>query len=802
MPRLSPSRALPAGLLAAALLLVPAALPAAGLGGFGVDTSDFGFTLPRLSADEDIQIAADRMGADQETQRATLDGNVRIRFADLTLTSDRASYNRATGDLYAEGNVRIVSAAGGVWEGDSIAFNHRTGEGLMGTGLLRLGSFAVDAPGGASRDDDGILHARNATLTTCTNASPHSWHWSVTGTGRYKDSEFIELRDATFRLFGLPLLWAPYYYRDLNTHYGWRILPGYSSDWGAYLRLGYVYPLAGNRESDRELYGKTILDLRSERGVGAGQELTWRTEGILGEGTRQWGRLTLYYAYDTDDQNAEDLNWNSAYDENRWSIGFRERLDLSPRDFISITGEKVSDSQFREDYDELAVRASSQPLGIANYEHRENAWVASLALMGPLDTFYAGVRHLPELRLDTLPRPVLLPHLFYESQTSLGWLRRQPAKYGSTHSLRYSYQPGNWAYYDTLRFDTRHILRRPIRLADGVTFTPRLGWRGTYYADGPDDALFRSLFEIGATLQARFWRDYDTFRHAITPYLDLTYVPAARQDALDQPYAFDRLDQEYEWRDRFVTDGLTPTHRYAGLRFGLRNALQRRNPATNTLSDFLSADLYGVWVFQTEDHWVRWTHRQQPGRDNISRPATRVKEETGLRLLGLNATFKPRSNIVLSADVQYDPENSTFALLDLNAGLRLKAVTLYAGYLRRNHALYDYYWSDSLRDSILYGGFVHHLCDTIDWSAYARYNLEWSDLEEVGGYLQYNLDCLSFRLALGYLPKYYSEDGWKHGSDFRISLGAWIRAFPKDDEEDWMTWGNLTNEHALQDPET
>ena len=384
MPRLSPSRALPAGLLAAALLLVPAALPAAGLGGFGVDTSDFGFTLPRLSADEDIQIAADRMGADQETQRATLDGNVRIRFADLTLTSDRASYNRATGDLYAEGNVRIVSAAGGVWEGDSIAFNHRTGEGLMGTGLLRLGSFAVDAPGGASRDDDGILHARNATLTTCTNASPHSWHWSVTGTGRYKDSEFIELRDATFRLFGLPLLWAPYYYRDLNSHYGWRILPGYSSDWGAYLRLGYVYPLAGNRESDRELYGKTILDLRSERGVGAGQELTWRTEGILGEGTRQWGRLTLYYAYDTDDQNAEDLNWNSAYDENRWSIGFRERLDLSPRDFISITGEKVSDSQFREDYDELAVRASSQPLGIANYEHRENAWVASLALIEQL----------------------------------------------------------------------------------------------------------------------------------------------------------------------------------------------------------------------------------------------------------------------------------------------------------------------------------------------------------------------------------------------------------------------------------
>ena len=261
MPRHAPLAA-----LLAALLLAPGALHAAGFGGLGVDTSDFGFALPSLNTGEDIQISADRMGADRETQRVTLDGNVRIRFADLTLTSHHASYNRATGDLYAEGDVRIVSAAGGVWEGDSIAFNHRTGEGLMGTGLLRLGSFAVSAPGGASRDDDGVLHARNATLTTCTN-EPSAWHWSVTGTGRYKDKEFIELRNATMRLFHVPFLWAPYYYRDLNTHYGWRILPGYTGDWGAYLRLGYVYPIAGNRESDRELYGKTILDLRSERGV-------------------------------------------------------------------------------------------------------------------------------------------------------------------------------------------------------------------------------------------------------------------------------------------------------------------------------------------------------------------------------------------------------------------------------------------------------------------------------------------------------------------------------------------------------
>lgn len=799
MPR-PPRHPILAALLAAAASLAPA--PALVAAGHGIEALGETFALPNLSAAEDIQISADRMGADQETQRVTLDGNVRMRFADLTLTADRATYSRETGDVYVEGNVRIRSEAGGTWAGDSLAFNHRTGEGLMGTGLLRLGAFAVLTPGGASRDDDGVFHARNATLTTCTNATESAWHWSVTGTGRYKDGEFIELRNATFRLFGVPLAWAPYYYRDLNTSYGWRILPGYSGDWGAYLRLGYVYPIAGSVEAGDYLYGKSQLDLRSERGVGVGQEITWGTEGFLGEGTRQWGRLSLYYAYDTDDQGGEDYNWNSTYDENRWSIGLTQWFDFSPRDTLSITGEKVSDSQFREDYDEAALRASSQPLGIVNYEHRENAWVTSLALMGPLDTFYAGVRKLPELRVDLLPRQVFgIDKLYYESQTTAGWLRRQPAKYDAAWSDRYAYQIGNWAYYDTFRLDTRHVFRRPFTLAEGITLTPRLGWRGTYYTDSPDDSLFRSLFEIGATLQGRWWRDYANYRHTFTPYLDLTFVPGSQEGALDKPYAFDRLDQEYEWRDRYASDGLTPTHRYAGLRFGMRNLLQRRHPATRTLSRYLATDLYGVWVFSTQDQWVRWRHRDQPGRDNLSRPARRVKEETGLRLLGLNATFTPRPNIVIASDIQFDPEESTLAFFDINAGLRLDAVTLYAGYLRRNHDVYDYYWADHIKDAVLYGGFVHHLCDTIDWSAYVRYNIEFSDLEEIGGFLQYNLDCLSFRLNLGYMPKYISEDGWKHDSDFRISLGAWLRAFPNDDEEDWMTWGNLTNEHALRGPE-
>ena len=742
----------------------------------------------------DIQVSADRMGADQKTGRTTLDGHVVITFADVTLTCDRATYDQATGDVHAEGNVRMRSTSGGSWDGDSLDFNHRTGAGLMGAGLLRLGAFAVKADKGAVRDDDGVFHAQDATLTTCAN-EPEDWHWSVTGEGRYKVGEFVELRNAVARLGGIPVLWFPYYYRDLNTHYGWRIRPGYTSKWGAFLNLGYVYPIAGNPNGDRLLYGRSQLDLRSERGVGLGQELTWSTEGMFGRGTRQWGRLSLYGVYDTDEQDGEDRNWQSSYDDYRWAIGLTEHLQFTPRDFLHITGETVSDSQFREDYTQEDVRASSQPLGIINYEHRENDWAASLAVSGPIDSFYAGVRRLPELRIDTLPKPLLgIPHLYYESQTAAGWLRRQPAKYDTAWEGRFSYQPGNWAYYDTFRVDTRHLLRRPIALADGLTLTPRLGWRGTYYTDSPDgDALFRSLFELGATLQARFWRDYEPVRHTLVPYLDLTWVPGSQDGPEDRPYAFDRLDQEYEWRDRYRSDGLTPSHRYAGLRFGLKNILQKRDPDTKALSPLLDTDLYGVWVFQTQDQWVRWHRYEQPGRGNLTKPARRVKEQTGLRVLGFDATYKPTSDITLATDFQYDPEESRLALWDLNLRYEISPITLYAGYLRRHHEVYDYYWADDIQDSVLYGGFIHELGDTFAWSLYARYNIEEGDLEETGGFIQYNLDCIALRLNVDYLTTYVSDDGWKHEPDFRISLGFWLRAFPHEEDEEWMDWASLAD---------
>ena len=247
----------------------------------------------------------------------------------------------------------------------------------------------------------------------------------------------------------------------------------------------------------------------------------------------------------------------------------------------------------------------------------------------------------------------------------------------------------------------------------------------------------------------------------------------------------DRLDAENEWRDRYASDGMTPSHRYTGVRFGLLNMFEQKKD--RTFSKLLDFDLYGVYVFKTQDHWSWRGANGSYKRANLHR----VKEEEGLRVIGFTSSLRVSNSLSLRTDIQFDPEESRLAFADINATWDVnRNLTLFGGFLTHDHETFDTFWDDYLDDRVIYAGATVHCGDSVDFSAYFRYNLELHDLEEIGGYVQYNLDCISFRLGTTYEPSYKRADGSNVDSDVRISLGAWLRAFPKDDDEDWVEWGS------------
>ena len=87
-------------------------------------------------------------------------------------------------------------------------------------------------------------------------------------------------------------------------------------------------------------------------------------------------------------------------------------------------------------------------------------------------------------------------------------------------------------------------------------------------------------------------------------------------------------------------------------------------------------------------------------------------------------------------------------------------------------------------DSTLFAGsLTFSLSDHWSFNIYSRYEAETSRLEEQSGYLQYNLDCISFRLRGSFYPGFSRNDGTAREDKYRIAFYAWLRAFPSPPRE-------------------
>lgn len=732
--------------------------------------------------DKAIQLTADKFDTDRKSGITTASGNARLRHGDNTLSADSMSINQQTGDVTAQGHVILKREGLGSWRGERIQYNPRTGKATVSAGVLRTtGDYSLGFEG-LRREEDGTFVLSRAQATTCTN-DWHFWHWSISADEvRLRENDCATLKGAVPWVLGIPVGYFPWWYRDLNAHYGFRANPVYRSKWGPALLNNYIWNIYRDRKQGNSLDANTHLDLYWKRGAGLGQDFNWDF-GDWGTGS-----FHSYWIHDQDlsHHDRSDRNWESPVHRDRYILAAKHAVDLSPRDRVTAQGTYLSDTEFLNDFRQNDYRAQSQTINQINYEHREHAWLAGALVNGSLNDFFGGVSKLPEVYLDIAPYD-LWQRFYYESSTRVGYYHRKPRVFEDADPI-YKYAPGQWMDYDTVRVDTRHFLKRPISPVDGLTFTPRAGWRGTLYDDaepaiGKDDAnKSRNVLEFGLEGQARFSADYTTIRHTFKPYFDYTYVtdPIGMKDGSN--YAFDRYDREYDWLDRFGEDGIYPNHEYHGLRFGVRNLFQQlKDRAAPPVVDL---DLYGVYLFENGSDYSLFDGRATLADATLHRNA----RDTGFRVAGARLVWRPIEQVSLVGIGEYDPENGKLAYANAGLHVDLSPVAFGFGANSRNHEIYDYYWRDTLDDTVLYGYFTHQLTDLFSWNIYARGNTDSGDLEEIGGYLQYALDCVTFCLYGACLPSYTRIDGTDYDTDWRAGLTVWFNATPANPHEPWRRW--------------
>jgi lipopolysaccharide assembly outer membrane protein LptD (OstA) len=695
-----------------------------------------------------VETFADTLNYDREAGTLEAVGNVVIRKGYDELRASYVRFDVTTEVARAVGNVRLKRPTG-VWTGDKLEYNFKTGSGAAENLTVNAAPFQiVDNKRAEKRGDAFVMDGGR--VTTCTNP-PSAFHYCMTADSiEVVPEETLTVRRAVWRMGPVPVMYLPYWRFNLDPDFGLRLQPGYESRMGAFLLSSYRYRISPS------LRATTHLDYRTKRGVAVGQDLRWRDPDMY---TRNGG-LETYFINDQEPLDQYDNPDTTDISSSRYRLKFREDYQIADRDHALVRAQYLSDSGLMEDFFEDEYRVQREPENYANYTHQGDFYTFGVLARMRLNDFYNGVERLPEISYETFRREVPETDLYYESQSSVSFLRQVWAKDSGTPD-------GD----PVLRMDSSHMVYYPTRHFGFLNLTPRAGARATYYSATRDQIMvpappvyqtnllvnalgqtnrvvqvlppgtnqvaqeiekgadMRALLELGFESSFKAFRMSEgllPYRHVVEPYLNYTFVPEPSLTP-DKIYQFDSIDELTRRND---------------VRLGVRNKLQiKRN---NRPFDLADVDVYTLYRFDPEP------------------------EENALGAFGWNADLIPHPYVYIKLDGLYDSNDST--LQTFNSRVAFTGVEML-------ELATEYRYRDN-QSGVWSGDITYRPSGHWEYNVYGRYETELARTEEVGGYFQRNLDCLSVRIGGSVIPGYTQTDGIQREDEFRILIAFWLRAFP------------------------
>ena len=182
--------------------------------------------------DDEIVFSAGSLDYDQDRDIVTASGDVRMVRAGNRLRADRVIWNRATGEVRAEGDVALVTPGNDRVFADSVMLTDTLRDGMIENLLLVLDDGSRLAAERASRDGN-ITRLDRAPYTACRvvddeTGCPRTPAWKITAVRVVYDENRrrVFYDGARIELFGLPLV----------------PLPGLSHPTGAEAGSGFLVP--------------------------------------------------------------------------------------------------------------------------------------------------------------------------------------------------------------------------------------------------------------------------------------------------------------------------------------------------------------------------------------------------------------------------------------------------------------------------------------------------------------------------------------------------------------------------------
>ncbi len=212
-----------------------------------VETSDGGYLLK-----------SDEMTFDESLGLVVARGNVEISHGARVLMADTVTYNQKTDIMTASGNVSLLEPTGDVLFSEYAEFTDdlKTGavEGIrmLMTDNSRLAANGGRRLGGVSTEMSKAVYSPCELCKDDPSRAP-LWQLKAVRVTHDTVAKTIEYNDATLEMFGLPVLYLPYFSHpdpSVKRQSGF-LFPSYgtSTDLGTFVRVPYYWAIADDKDA-------------------------------------------------------------------------------------------------------------------------------------------------------------------------------------------------------------------------------------------------------------------------------------------------------------------------------------------------------------------------------------------------------------------------------------------------------------------------------------------------------------------------------------------------------------------------
>ena len=592
-------------------------------------------------------------------------GNVQVSYGDVLIIADRATYNEVTFDLLAEGNV-FFEQQGQRLTGDRVEFNYKTRRGT----ILNSTTFTNRTPDGttlvidanrADKINKDTYTLENVKMTACQEAVPK---WTFTAKrARIRMERKATVYNALLRVKNVPVFYLPYASisiskKDRSSGF---LLPssGSSSIKGRTLHLAYYQTLG--RSAD--VLVRT--DIFSRRGIGLGFDFRARTNETSKINFGSFLVLDRLFGEKGVDQGGSSFYADAVHNFKNGFVAVADVNITSSFAFRQIFSDNILSAISPEERSLFYLNKNWRSFSFNAQFGEQSSFIGEFDKNGNfVSDQIVKVRKFPSVELNKRATQISDRIPFYFSfDSALEGVRRSETS-ADQFKLKTPSVVQRLDFFPRLTF--------PLKSFAGVTVTPSLGLRSTFYSDSLDPVtrqvtgqnLFRNYMDfdvdVRPTALAKVFRHNDGtawFKHIIEPFIEYRRI-----EGIDEFNRTLRVDER---------DVVAETNEVA---FGISNSiLVKRSPGEGQAPqphEFLNLTLTQKYFFDpTFGGALRDGERNQFFPINTLGGFSFGALRRDVSPLNVKARVRPTQNIFADVRLNYDTKYHDLRDFIFGAGL-------------------------------------------------------------------------------------------------------------------------------------